>query len=158
MPAEPNRILIGCRADVTTNGVTNTERMRRLGVALYSPGYTNSQRLQILNGTLAYDQNDPEALNFQEVWLFGSVEYYVGSFSLTPAQWTRLQDRIVNMIQHVGGNTLRYCRLFDTGEPGEDFRITAANNVPALDAHVGEIMSEVEVLTLCGLTRKEGTQ
>lgn len=155
MPSlEPHRILLGCRLDVTISGVTNLERMRRLGVALYSPGYTNQQRLNILNGTLAYNANDPELGNFQSVWLLGDIEYFIGGVSLTPTQWTRLQDRIVNAQQHVGGPTVRYCRLFDVGGPGEDFRITADNNVPALDAHVGEIMGELDVLALAGLTRK----
>lgn len=151
---EPHRVLLGCRRDVTISGVTNTERMRRLGVALFSAGYTGQERLQILNGSLAYDPNDPNLNNLNSIWVNGGGNaFLVGGCSMTTVQWQRLEDRILNNQTHLGGPTLRYVRLFDIGTPGEDFRLTADHNVPALAPFVGQIVDELDVLALAGLVR-----
>lgn len=71
----------------TPISVSNQQYLARMGVALYSPGYTQPQRVQILNGTLGYDPGDPEQYNFQQIYSLsadGSTQdYYVGSGTFT---------------------------------------------------------------------------
>jgi hypothetical protein len=147
----PHRLVIGCRRDVTISGVTNTERMRRLGIAAYKSS-SLAQALQYINGSLAYNANDPEALNFQAVWRTGAgVEFLIGAHSLTDYQWEVIEDRILNNQNHLGGATLRYARLFDIEAADGHFRLTNDYNVPALEPYVNTIVTEVQLLGLAGL-------
>lgn len=142
-----NHVYFGC-----LNNATNQEQMRRLGVALYSPGYTNQQRRQIIQGTLAYDANDPEALNFGSVFLDDQDrEILIGKIPLKTGHWNQLSDAIVNLGQHIGGATKKYARLVTLD--GISFLITSDNNVAKLNDYIGMTLTEEEVYEVVGLRK-----
>jgi len=133
--------------DSTTNGVSNEITLRRAGVALFSPGYTGQQRLQIWNGTLAYDPGDPEQECFvSRKFLNGQDrEFFIGHGSFQDLHWARAAERILNAPLV----NMRYARLVTLD--GEVFRLTADHNVPALSAYVGQSMELDDLYAVAGL-------
>jgi hypothetical protein len=125
----------------------NRTTIQRLGVAIYSQGYTNAQRLQILNGTLAFDPQDPEALNWQTEYSASddgsTADYYVGSGSLNATEWARIQARIP-----FAPSGLKYARLAMNGL--DQFEL-AETNVGALQQFVGSALTEADLIAASGL-------
>lgn len=131
----------------TSGGVANLEMQRRLGVAVYTAGYTNQQRLQIINGTLAYNPNDPNLDNFVRIWSRtpdGSTQdFYLGAGSATDAEWSRIQSRIASVDVQ-----LRYGRWLLDEQTGWAL---AETNVNLLNPYIGQNIEEYDALVICGL-------
>lgn len=146
MILEPNRILFGCRSNAT-----NLESMRRLGVAIYSPGYTLAQRRQIIRRTLDPSPTDPQLGNFQKIFVYQSVDVLVGHIQVTDTQWEHLSEFIRDLLADIGGATVKYIR-FDL-ESGVSL-LSNDHNFSELNPFVGSPMTIAEAMPIIGLTHK----
>lgn len=131
------------------NTPSNEETMKRFGVATHG-NYTPPQRLQIMNGTLAYDPEDPQTRNYLTRYSDtegGSVITHIGGEDQQKAShWGFFQSQLAQFLNDIDG--ILYCRVAING--GETYKVRESN-VPELDELTGQELTNYQILNLMGL-------